>query len=391
MSVLLVTGLPRHGKSYFGVLQLLEELRRGKRYVCTNLPLDLRELGVFCDKTDGLPVGQGLSERIRLLSPAETSEFWLYDPEGEIVKGVTLFEPQVREWHDEAERVGSGVSRLKSRKAVKVPDFRHRQEESYPGVLYIIDEAHLFFDAHAWQSLGTDCSYFISQHGHMRTDILFITQHPGKLAKRLRMDLEEWTVVSNLGRVKGWKGVTVPGWFMRETRAGSPDDPVPCEAERGHFKLRAETIGKLYSTSAGVGLSGRVDTQEKKRGAHWTKWVWYGGGIALVAVLVPVVGLRLMGSLISGTLGGYMRTVSRAAPVISSNVVASLPVPVPVTVGSGGVVVGGGLVEKRRVFLTGATPWGLTLSDGRVLLRSDGYRWVQVPGGCVVGGLGEFD
>lgn len=381
MSCSLVTGLPRHGKSYFGTLQALEELRRSERYVVTNLPLDLKEVGKFCEIADGMPVESRMRGRLRMLTTQETCEFWLYDPEGEIVKGVKLFEPQPREWHRS----------LKPRSAIMVPDFSRRQDPDYPGVLYIIDEAHLFFDAHHWQEIGDDASYFISQHGHMRTDILFITQHPGKLAKRLKLDLEEWTAVTNLGRVKGWKGVTLPGWFVRETYAGKPDDPKPGEPERGRFRLKPDSIGKLYSTSAGVGLSGRVDTQEKKRGKHWSKWAIYGGVGAVLMLLLPIFGLRALGALVHRGVGGYLegstgisKRVSGPDNKLAGALVPSrLPAPAPPA--------GAALATPPappQPLVVGLSKWGVCLDDGRVLRASEGYRWAEVPGGVAISSIG---
>lgn len=305
MSVSLVTGLPRHGKSYYGVLQVIEELRRSKRYVVTNLPLDLKELGAFCDEWIGeVP----LSKRLRILNTNETAEFWLHDPEGDIAKGVTLFKTEDKDW----KRAGP----VKPHKESVVPDFSARQRDDYPGVLYVIDEAHLFFDSYHWAELGDDMSYFVSQHGHLRTDIILITQHPSKLAKRLKVDLEEFTVVTNLGKQKLAMGVTVPGWFRRQTYPGKPDDtplPVP---ETGHFRLKVETIGKLYSTSAGVGLAGRVDTQEQKRGKHWSKLLVVALAIIIGGIFIPVLCLKAMGKLINASIGGYLGETTKIAPKI---------------------------------------------------------------------------
>lgn len=387
MSCSLVTGLPRHGKSYYATLQILEELRRSKRYVVTNVPLDLEELSAFCDKW--MPTDPCLTSRVRLLTAQETAEFYLYDPEGCIVKGVKLWEPEQREWHSALKR---------DRQPILVPNFARRQEPDYPGVFYVIDEAHLFFDAHAWQKIGNDVSFFISQHGHMRTDIMFVTQHPGKLAKRLKVDCEEYTVVTNLGRVKGWKGVTLPGWFMRETYPGNPDDEQRGEPEKGRFKLKAETIGKLYSTSAGVGLAGRVDTEEKKRGKHWSRWAISLSLGVVGALFLPLIVLKGFGGLLHHSLGGYFGAstgtmaptpgtiiTNPPAPSIGNRVVNNLSSAVNTAIARTPQVT---TTEDPQTCVTGISPWGVCLDDGRTLLRSEGYQWARVPEGVYIAGIG---
>lgn len=383
MSCSLITGLPGHGKSYYGVLQLLEELRRSKRYIVTNLPLDLKELCVFCE--ENFPDDPDVMGRVRLLNAEETGEFWLYDPEGCVIKGLKLWEPEEREWHKS----------VKPRAPLQVPDFSRRQEPTYPGTLYIIDEAHIYFDAYAWTTLGTDLSYFISQHRHLRSDVMFISQHPAKLAKRLRLDLEEYTVVTNLGKVKGWSGVTLPGWFMRETFAGKPDDPNPGEPERGRFRLKADTIGKLYSTSAGVGLAGRVDTQETKRGKHWSRWVLKVGVGAVLAIVLPFAALKAMGSLVNTGLGSYFGAAGAGMGVvknITTNASAGMvPVQAAAALPPPAAPVRSDPVQERRAFyvedvsVVGVAPGMLMLDDGRILSGRD-HKWKQVGAGFAVVG-----
>lgn len=378
MSASLITGRPGHGKSYYGVLQVLEELRRSDRYIVTNLPLDLKELCLFCE--ENFPDDPNVMGRVRILQPGEAAEFWLYDVEGCIVKGMVLWEPEEKMWHKS----------IKPRDPIKVPDFSRRQEESYPGVLYIIDEAHIFFDAYNWQQTGSDLSYFISQHRKLRSDIMFITQHPTKLAKRLRIDLEEYTVVTNLGKVKGYSGVTLPGWFMRATYPGKPDDPDPGEPERGRFRLKAESICKLYSTAAGVGLAGRVDTQEQKRGKHWSVWVVKGCIGAVLLLVLPALALKAMGSLVNVGLGGYLGASTGMAHRVSTNAPVSMPAmpSAPAAAPVSPVPVRPAVPVVRAsddVFIVGSAPGCLMLDDGRVISARD-HRWKQAAGGFAVVG-----
>jgi len=377
MAVMLITGLPGHGKSYYATLQILEELRRSERYIVTNVPLDLKELGAFCEQYWPEGAEPQLRSRVRLLDTNEAAEFYLYDCEGEITQAKEICAGTGHAWTKDG----------KPPKAIKVPDFSPRQREEYPGCLYVIDEAHLYFDAHAWQSLGDAISYFISQHRKLRADVLFITQHPAKLAKRLRLDLEEYTVVKNLGKIKGWKGVTLPGWFMRETWPGSPDDDQKgVEPEKGRFRLKAETIGKLYSTAGGVGLAGRVDTKEKKKGKHWSRWVYAVGIGGLIAILLPFFGLQGLGAAVRHGLGNYFGGTEPTMP--------SQPGAAPTSTAP--VVRQDTSTNKElniltsNIRLTGCSPWAVMLDDGRTLTKSEGWRWVKIPEGVYIYGLGPI-
>lgn len=368
--ITVVCGKPRGGKSLWATMQVAHELRNSSRYVVTNLPLDVPALSEWLESKGPLV---DLRKRLRLLTDEETHHFWLYDVEGEISSVVDIGAPAGR----------ADVLRPVNPQRVTVPDFSRRQAPDYPGVLYVIDEAHIYFSARNWAGQADVLSFFLSQHGHMRTDVIFISQHPAKLTKHIRLDAGEYVVCSNLGNEKGWLGVSVHGMFRRALYLdlpGGTEKPV----ETGYFRLNVREFGQLYSTSAGVGLSGRVDTQEQKKGRHWRTWVFAGAGVLVAGLLLPVLIMYGFRGVFRAGVGMFLPSAPAPA-VASSSASAPVRAVVPLApVVSAPVVSFSSMLEG--VELTGVTPEALALSDGSILWRRDGYFWDSVPGGVMLNG-----
>jgi hypothetical protein len=290
------------------------------------------------------------------------------------------------------------MARGRESELVEVPDFCSRQSGDYPGVFYVIDEAHIHFGARNTLKRSDEMTFFLSQHGHLRTDVMFISQHPSKLDKHIRVDAQDWTVCSNLGNEKGFLGVSLPGLFRRSTYMDIPgglEKPV----ETGTFRLRVKEFGSLYSTSAGVGMSGRVDTQETRRGNHWRRWGYAAVGVALVAAVLPLGLMFGLGKGIHKGLTVFMGQASGASERVVTNITAGASSPVakaspyypPYSIGPSpmdhGVVNSYGTrLSSSTVFLTGFSAWGLTLDDGSIISAEEGHTWERVPGGVNVDG-----
>ena len=251
MSIFYICGKPGGGKSYVGVKQICEELADPKsdRFIVTNIALNMPNLAEWCHKHCKHEVN--LQERIRILDDAQCGEFWLYEPHYKFEKRRTLD---------------------MGRRKMDVPDFEERAKR---GCLYVIDEVHVYFGARDWQATGSDATFFLSQHRKLQCDVILITQHPEQTDKALRRLAQEYMSMRNLARepVLGFR----LGNFFRYVRTlNSPQSPNPAVFETGFVSLKPEEIGKLYDTTAGVGIAGRVTPRSEKRGRS----VWW---------LVPIV------------------------------------------------------------------------------------------------------
>lgn len=260
MSIFYITGKPGGGKSYIAVAQLCEELKdtARNRFIVTNLPLNLPELAAWCH--ENIKEEVNLAERVRMLDDSETGEFWLYEPHHKFEKRRTL-------------KFG--------RREMEVPDFSERER----GCLYIIDEVHIYFGAREWQATGSDCTYFLSQHRKIGCDVVLVTQHPEQTDKALRRLAQEYMVVRNLSREPVF-GFRIANFFRTIRMLNSPTSPNPAPFDAGFVKLRPEVYGKLYDTTAGVGIAGRLAPSNEQRGIHW-----YWLSVPLAAIVIFFVWL----------------------------------------------------------------------------------------------------
>jgi Zonular occludens toxin (Zot) len=261
MSVFYICGKPGGGKTYIGVKQICEELAdpNSNRFIVTNIALKLPELAEWCHKHCKHEVN--LSERIRILDDIETGEFWLYEPGRQF---------------DQRREI-----KMK-RRTMDVPDFEDRAER---GCLYVIDEVHVYFGARDWQATGNDATFFLSQHRKLNCDVVMITQHPEQTDKALRRLAQEYMSVRNLLRepILGFNLGTLFGAFRYVRTLNSPQSPNPAPFESGFVSLDLKEIGKLYDTTAGVGIAGRVAPPAvQKRGRHVA---WLLIPIAIVVAL----------------------------------------------------------------------------------------------------------
>jgi hypothetical protein len=443
MSIFYIVGKPRGGKSYQAIKALCNELadKDSKRFIVTNLPLMLDDyereeikspsswsvwkwrlwgrwrgqerpvskrvkrvahgLKWFCANFAPHVSLPELRQRIRVLADDETGEFWLYEPG----------------WTYENRRKIK-INRRGSE--IEVPDFtyadgsaRGDSNNGNPGTLYLIDEVHIFFPARAWQRTGEDCTFFLSQHGKLKCDVVMITQHPDQCDKALRNLAQEYMTVRNLSR-EPILGFRLGNWFRVNRMLNSPKSPNPGIFDSQFVGMEFQKYGDLYDTSAGVGVAGSLvpNVERKGRSVWWllvpvvcVLWLFFHPGIitrpvmAMTSVLTASVmrsvgGIDAKGNVIgTNTLATKYITpataASGSAPVVVAGVpatsaLASSPVSgsVVLPAGAPSPVVSGGVSwrhweDTNTVVCVG---WSRTraggvevyLSDGGVYRSSDG-------------------
>jgi len=236
----IVTGRPGAGKSYFAT-ELAWRAAKVGRPVCTNLAL--RGDWPGC---------------VRKLDESEVRDFWLW--------------------------------RYRSGAWVRHSDLG---ECGGAGVLYIIDEAHLYWGSREWQQVGRDVLRYWSQHRKLGDDVILITQACGALDRAIRRLAGEFVVVRNMER-EPVGGFRIPRVRVTYSLA---------EPERADWRLwviKSEWIRlrpelfRRFDSFAGVGVvQGTVggDNQTARRGRSL---VWLGVGI--LGVMVCAVGVPLAGS-----------------------------------------------------------------------------------------------
>ena len=372
----------RGGKSRLAAEFICSELARSGRMVVTNAKLyhpcaPAGKLTVSEWLHEFSAQGVDLSRRLRLLVDAEVFEFWRYYPGFDL--GVVEFK-----------RLSAQVRNGKEH-SIMVPDLQLRADmqergELPNGCLFVIDEAHHFFGVRDWMSTGSAPDHYMAQCGKLNDDVLFVTQHPGKMDKMLMRNLTEFTEVKNLEKVRLFGGVSLKGRFRYSSYPGVPSRfEKPTEVK--YFSLTDRKLHLVYDTTAGTGLTGGLQPESNKfKGRHWSVWCFMAVVLVTVAVLAPryltkasgvvagglfrsfdagvrsvgvgVVGAPALqgGRNVGGVAGGEVRPRQREEPVVRAAV--EEVVFKPAFVVSDVKVVG--LAEQGGAFK-------VCLSDGRVL------------------------
>lgn len=304
MSIMFVQALPGGGKSYYAMRQLCEELRVGNRHIVTNLPYKEPELIDWCHKN--CDEGGDAIKRIHRLEPHQVLNFWL--------------------WYGKDHKIQNRHA-LKGEDGgnVEQPCFteRYAWDQNHPGVLYIIDEVHIYFGARAWQKTGTDCTSYLSLHRKLGDDVILISQHKDQVDKALRRLTQEWVKLVNLHKTK-FMGFTIPKTVRRTLYA---DETMQNQIEAGFFRFDFAQYGVLYDTNAGVGISGRLETKEKTGGGRHPAWgIVYAVLFILAAFVIPKMALAGLGKWSKSIVGGYTTAVTNSTGgLVSGSVTNSSP------------------------------------------------------------------
>lgn len=283
MSIHFISGKPGGGKTLYSVRLIIEELVHGSRTVITNVPLLLPRLNEFLQEkypkefekyfcNNGHAEGKlvahqvrkfqfqslHITDRVILLTEDDLPKFFTFRPNAVRLASVTN-----AEW-----------------KTGKRPDFSVVKDG---GVLYVLDEVHIAFNARAWAETGHEVLYYLSQHRKLGDDVICITQAIGNVDKQFRSVAQDFTYIKNLSKQKaGW--FRLPAIFTRNTYAQpATDNSKPMET--GSFTMDVSGIASCYDTAKGVGIHGRAgaDTKSRKKGIHW---LWF---VICVPVLVWVL------------------------------------------------------------------------------------------------------
>jgi len=254
------TGLPGSGKSYGALLDIIVELTRGNRTVFHQIPIDHGELAVYLKEQGHEP---DLSVRLRKIPEDRVRDFWAY-----------------------ADEVGVRSGRL-----------------------FVIDEAHVYFDARAWAEIGPRMSVYLTQHRHLNDEVLFITQHPEMIDKRIRLLVAQTIAYRNLRTERWLQFFRPPAWMVWSEFYGIPrHGQKPDAIGRRKLVLR---IAKCYATSAGHGGLGRSGGPEQDRPTKRLHVGWMSVGAVIVVLLLSFGPEKLMG----WTIGRFLKGAKDAAPV----------------------------------------------------------------------------
>jgi len=366
MSLHFIVGKKGGGKSYRAVEEYLaDELYRGRRWIVTNLPLDLGEIQKDLDENyRGVC---DVNERIRLVNQEQMRRWWLIRP-------------------------GCWVKQVPEQEAVKTDVWLEWETEEYKGrqcvkgdgVLYIFDEIQLSYRSEDWAEVGAECKYYLCQERKTGDTIVAVTQFPDLVAKPLRVLAQDWEFVANMGKEQFF-GVRGPLRRCISRRFADQKGTASMKSDR-LFTIDVNRYGKWYRTEDGAGIKGkRADTEERQAGIPW----W-----SAAVILVLLAGLALL------ALKGCRKGVEMGLKGVVPHVDAKFKL-----TNSIAATVGRGAVTNRLSGSEGAVPVrsaapgpageasplrlsGITVFDGRrVAFFSDGGSVTEGEPGVEFDGL----
>jgi len=363
VSLHFLSGKPGGGKSYRALMLIEDELLNGKRHVVTNLSVDvpaLRQYHADKGKTWDL-------ERLHIISEDQTRKFYTFRP------GYRVTE------NPDAEFAGKSLT------------FERLQDQEPVGVLYVLDEVHLFFNAREFAKVGRGLTFYLSQHRKLGDDVIAVTQHVEKVDKQFRLDAQDFTFCRNTGKerflllFRGPEGRIVWATYLEHSRV-----PGNKPMLQGTFGVDKAGLGKCYNTAAGVGISARgADTGERRSGLKW-----------YIAVPLLLLAVYFVCQIPSWVTRGIFKVAGVKPNTVANSLSNSVPLPsVTNSVGVRSNASSGVLEFRPPVYLSGifkdSNGYSVYLSDGRVFTPTNGlhslgngvavvsgesYRWAPLRG-----------
>jgi len=303
------TGLPGAGKSYGALLRIMDVLERTNQVVVTNCALRLDVLNEYYNRRAS-SVGRlvDVFSRVRLINSTEAREFWRFRPSFSVIPDVTL---KRRRKASELTEIASGDGigdRPNTAQVVDVvTDMLNEAGHRQPGVFYVIEEAHLLFDARSWASTAQTLTFYNSQHRKFLDDCVFVTQFLKLIELRVRGFAENFYVYRNFAGRKVYQFLRMPS-RLRELKF--PVDPSVPGAQHDSETWRALDLEKAacYSSMSGVGVGGAGSVEV--RSVKGFSLPWWSPFVALAALaLLFVVGSKLA---LSKFGESFVKTVSPA-------------------------------------------------------------------------------
>ncbi len=252
-------GMPGAGKSLYSTLHAIAILTETDSSICANSALKLPELHAYLAKHHSQK-HIDTPKRVRILTEEESRKFWLYrlDSDG---KHVDLQDVSKKE-EKQGKRVNYDVitepNRIALEKGLPRP---------YPGIQYIIDECHVFFDSRAWALTGVGLTYYNSQHRKLDDDVMFLTQFLGLIDTRVKDFSQEFIYLRNHSLEMFLTLFRRPPYFTAKHYNKPPTLLHDFPNETHRFLLDKE-VANCYDTSAGVGIKGvgRAESKKKRKG-----------------------------------------------------------------------------------------------------------------------------
>ncbi|HEY3863147.1 MAG TPA: zonular occludens toxin domain-containing protein [Verrucomicrobiae bacterium] len=293
MSLYFVCGKVGAGKSYRGVVSMVDQLLHDDRLIVTNLPVNLAALSEFLVRR--YPTHNVcLIDHLRPALPGEEA-----DADGMVFEPSRiriLQEDELAEFYRVRHQAAEKALRIEREKGNRNPvclDFSQWLKGgkfSGKGVIYHLDELQLFYNVRKFADAPDEFPFYLSQHRKLGDDIYVYTQQPQNVDKMFRSFTQEFIYVVNIGK-KRVGPFAAPKIF----RFAAYPEPFTGQVGQicqysGYFRMDYE-LAATYNTAAGIGIeAAKADVGSKVKGLHW-RWLL----LLPVLLTVSVFGFRGLG------------------------------------------------------------------------------------------------
>lgn len=286
-----VGGKPRAGKTKRIVIWMVEILRTTKMPIVTNVALRLQpwvdakgvaHSGLLRDLQDTYGTTFDIERRLYFLKYEEVRRFYAVRPivpkdDWEPTRIEIVPDTGDGHWHFDADR--------------------------YPGVCYVIDEAHVFFPgaaiaANKGMLVSPEILGWASQAGRCGDLAMFLSQVLMNVDKKLRgVSQECWWMTNHVHVAFG--PFRQPDRISYIEYATTPPSAGEVYLRRGVLRYDRNKVDGWYDTAAGVGVTGNAvaDIGRRAKGLH----------VAWLAAII--LGVGLIGG---GTLMGFKKVLDKA-------------------------------------------------------------------------------
>jgi len=290
------TGLPGAGKSYGANLAIMLALERTDKFVATNCAVNLDELNAYYQEETsqrGKPLVD-VYKRVRIITTEEAREFWRFRGTFTVLPDKPVPRKRTNAILNEKgdDRPHSDI-RPNTAQVVDIINEWYAGLGIYvPGVLYVIEEAHLLFDARSWQATSETLTFYNSQHRKFRDDAIFVTQFLKMLEVRVKGFCEEFHVFKNFAGRRTMQFLRMPSRMRELTYTMDPNAPG---ATPDHEVWRSLDVrrAKCYNTMRGVGVGGANAPEERKVKGFSVPW-WTPLILLVLAGIVFVAGSKFI-------------------------------------------------------------------------------------------------
>lgn len=293
-----LTGKPGAGKSYFATRLIIAEITKGNnRPIVSNVPINVRRLREYCGK-----------------------DFYYY--------------PLETYTDNKAFFTNRGSYHITDLPTSENIDFKPLIREDDDGVLFIIDEAHLYFNARNWKNMPQATISYITTIRHIGDSLVWMCQKFSDIDSQIRGKTQAFHLLRNLEKEK-------LGMFKRGTgfRCYQYQNERDIEAHGAQGTMASQDfnypfelkVAECYNTS----LFNKAHDKKYRIKAIPLNYVVYAV-ITIAVCLLYWVYDKGFATIMGDTIGGFtdMATINKVETVTSTARADMLPPADPIVQGT---------------------------------------------------------